>query len=69
MLTSLLLTIEFVNRFAANRSAALLTTKTSEVSPLWSKSGPQDERAKRAKVCGTSGSVRQRFISVPAKFD
>ena len=33
------------------------------------KSCPQDERAKRAKVCGTSGSARQGFTSAPVKLD
>ena len=33
------------------------------------KSRLQDERAKGLKVCGTSGSIRQRFISAPVKFD
>ena len=43
-------------------------SKTKLVAPNL-KSRSQDERTKRAKVCGTSGSARQGFTSAPVKLD
>ena len=52
---------------AESQKCRLLTFSTWSLP--WSRGSKAKPRKKRATVCGTSGSARQRFSSAPVKFD